>query len=190
MNPNRLTVARMMRIVCLIAANFAAAQMLFPSYRQTLLGIMPAAVGLQVAILLRRRARGRARAFWTEFLLFGALALGSFVWAMTFPRSIGITTFRDPGTGKVITRTVVTPGSPMSRVWDSYGRFVNEQLERFDFFTDVLQSRGGFLYTILALIWLLPQWLIAALGGLLAWGLASVRDKRRTADAVISFPAA
>src|SRR5262245_51179543 len=100
----RLSLARMMVLVGLLAAHLAAARMLFAYNAVLLIGLMVGTIALQVAVFRLFRSRGRTRAFWAGFLVSGLMVMASFVWATIFPEVLGLTV------GGTLVRT---PGSPL-----------------------------------------------------------------------------
>src|SRR4051812_2062493 len=103
----RFTVGRLMRIVGLAALNLGAARGL-AAYDDTLmLGVMPTAIMLQLALLRLIRTKGTRRAFWAGFLATGVLATLSFAGANRFSWSKVIEL--NPVTGSF--DVVANPGS-------------------------------------------------------------------------------
>ena len=87
MNRPRLSMAKLMAIVAIIALNIAALRALFFSRMELALGIMPIGIVLQVGLLKAIRNQGRSRFFWTGFSILGTAAAASFIWAAFFDKS-------------------------------------------------------------------------------------------------------
>jgi hypothetical protein len=116
----RLTIGRVMAAVGVVAANLAVARTIaLGGSPELLAGCLLPGIALEVAAWRAWRGRGRGRAVALGFLLVGALALASLVWAMLRPASMGIS-----AKGAVVT----TPGSIAWRVWEVYFRAVERAL--------------------------------------------------------------
>ncbi len=147
-----------MAVVGIVALNLAAARCLAAYDDKLMLGVMPTALVLQVALFRLIRAQGRSRAFWAGFLTVGLLAMLSFVWANWLSATVGIA--KDAVTGK--TKFVVIPGSfggdQMHAIWTRYVNGVVRCLP------DLPRYR-----LVFAVVLLMPHMLTALAGGLLAW---------------------
>ncbi len=163
----RLSLAKLMIVVGLAALNLAAIRVLHDYNSEILLGVALAGLALQVALFQFLHSRGRRRAFWAGFLVCGLMAISTFIWAMLFPEVFGLSR-----TGVLH----ITPGSPLYSVWHGYEGFVFERIIRrflFDPRANLEFDRDSALGNLLiaclrAVVWFLPQLLIALVGGLLA----------------------
>src|SRR5262249_52984324 len=115
----QLSLARMMARLSLLAANLAAARMLFAYNVVLLIGVIVGMIAFQVAAYRLFRSRGRTRAFWAGFLVAGLMVMGSFVWATIFPEVLGLTV------GGTLVRT---PGSSLHVVWYQYTSLVFDHM--------------------------------------------------------------
>jgi hypothetical protein len=145
-----------------VALNGAIARALFAYDEEILIGIALPGLALQWAIfsLLRRRLSNRA--FWISFSAFGSMAMTSFVWGRFLQSEL---------------IALAYPGQPprlvyVTRVtafWMDYGSYAGHLLEpwlgSFQFFAD---PQGFAAVVIQALVWSLPQLLVALVGGLCA----------------------
>lgn len=156
--PPYRSVAVIMAVVAGVALNLAVGRALFAYNPALVLGVCLTGPAVQLAGVVSARCRERGRLFWVGFLVFGSLAMASFIWAMVFAPNVGIA--RDPVTGGV--KQVTIPGSFMWTVWSSYidaaGSLLAERL-RFGALPPALTA---------ALIISAPQFLAALVGGLLA----------------------
>jgi hypothetical protein len=165
--PHR-SVATLMVVVAVVAVNLGIARVVF-AYNPVLLeGVVLSGLALQAGGLLLARSRGRIRAFWIGFLAFGSMAMATVVWAMVFAPNVGIA--HDPITGNEIIINV--PGSLMWTLWSGYFRYVLTYVAGH---LDVDPEPVG---VITALIWSLPQFLVAVVGGLLCRLVAGRRQWR------------
>ena len=158
MKIGRVSVGGLMAAVGLAALNLAASRRLAESDERLALGVMPAALGLQLALYRLVRTRGRGRAFWAGFLAAGLPATLSFVGAHRLSGSVYPVT--DLVTHKMV--FVVIPGSyggdRMYEIWIGYGNVVARC------FPDLMLYRVGFAGAILV-----PQVMAGFAGGLVAW---------------------
>lgn len=158
MSTGRLSIARLMLVIAIIAINIAAARAILPDHIEILVGVALMWLGLQIALVRMFDQRGERQAFWAGFLVFGFLAISSYVWAMMFPSTLLVT----PG-GPVIE----TPGSPVYPIWNGYlGLLIS--------FLEGMVGRGADKVAVLALglilmiVWIaLPQGVTAISGGFL-----------------------
>ncbi len=153
----RLSIAKGMFSVAVVAVNLAIARALYASSPFLFVSIALPALILEAGGFIVTQTRGPIRIFSTGFVASGFSSLSSVVWAFVFAPSLGIAL--DPNTGKMITLKI--PGSLLWTFWSTYfestGAFVAGQLHF------VIDSLG---FTA-ALIWALPQLLVAMAGGLL-----------------------
>ena len=87
MNRPRLSMAKMMAIVGIVAFNIAAVRALLSSRMELAFGLTPIGILLQVALLKAIRHQGRSRFFWAGFSILGTAAAASFIWAAFFDKS-------------------------------------------------------------------------------------------------------
>jgi hypothetical protein len=162
----RLSIAKLMVGVAVVAINLGIARILF-SYNPNLpVGMAQTGLALQAAVFLLIFGRGRARAFCAGFLAFGLLAMITFIWGMLFAPNVGLAF--DPTTGSTIEHRI--PGSFLWSVWSNYFQFLEAYLvEPVD--NDAVPLGMTTVLTLAtkaALIWSLPQLFFAVVGGLLA----------------------
>lgn len=147
-----------MAVVGVVALNLAAARRLAAYDDKLMVGVMPTALVLQVALFRLSGTQGRRRAFWAGFLTAGFLAMLSFVWANRLSATVVVATHAV--TGK--TRFAVVPGSfggdQMYAVWAGYANVVVRCLPNLPQYQ-----------IIAAVVFLMPQMLAALACGVLAW---------------------
>jgi hypothetical protein len=169
----KISIAKLMLLVAIIAANLAVGRVLGAYHLVLPVAIALTGLALQAGALALFRSRGRRRAFLVGFLVFGSVAMISVIWALVFTPNVDIT--QDPSTGKMI--TIEIPGSRMWTIWSSYVEFVDACL------AGRLQINLDPLGILVAVIWSLPQLLIALTGGLFAvliagrWGNNAVHQQ-------------
>jgi len=188
--PPRLSIRLLMAIVAVIALNIAAVRVLLANDlytldRDSLMGAEPTGLTLQAGIYRATISRDRVRVFWLGFLLFGSMAMTSFLWGDYFC-PIDSVVF-DPVTGKSIVTS--SPGSAAWTVWTGYGRCVFGILQRLTDSEYVIGVGGdshgndGIPLMTKAMIWFLPQLLISVAGGLFARSiLGRSRDNEASAS--------
>lgn len=161
----RFSFAGLMVLIGIIAVDLAAGRFLWGYEEKLPLGVMPGALVMQFGVF--RLIRSQKKAFWAGFVTFGSLAVVSFAWATIFGNQPKIAP--DPLTGRIV--VIPKPGSfggdQMQAIWNVYGNFAGAQLERWPFFSDPNWS-NSVTYVAIVPFWLLPQLLIALLGGLMA----------------------
>jgi hypothetical protein len=166
----RFSIAQTMTIVGVVGLNLAATCAVPDDYHELLTGVAPMAVLLQFVIFSLIHSRGRARAFGAGFLVFGTIAMTSFIGAVyCCPEdSVGI----DSRTGKARVKT--SPGSPIWVLWRSYGGFVLKTIETLPNSDFILGDGGdshgndGIPLGTKAIVFFLPQISVAVAGGLLS----------------------
>ena len=176
----RLSVAKLMFAVVIVALNFGAARTLFSYDTEMLIGVALSGLVLQASLFQLLRSRGRKRAFWAGFITCCSMAMMTLIWAMMFPRIIGI------GFKNGATTRIETPGSPLYTIWYSYANFFDEHIiapllfdPRINPGLDRESVLGGaVIVAIRAAIWSLPQLLIAVAGGLLISRIVLRWDKK------------
>ena len=158
----QVSIAGVMTIVVVVALNAAIALALFAYDEETLIGIALPGLALQWAIFSLVRRRQSNRAFWISFAVFGSMAMTSFVWGRILPNEL---------------IALAYPGQPprlvyVTRVtafWMDYGSYAGHLLEpwlgSFQFLAD---PKGFAAVVIRALVFSLPQLLVALAGGLCA----------------------
>jgi hypothetical protein len=166
----RFSIAETMAIVGIVALNLAATRAVPDDYHELLTGVAPMAVLLQFVIFSRIHSPGRVRALGAGFLVFGTIAMTSFIGAVyCCPKeSVDI----DSRTGKAIVKT--SPGSPIWALWRSYGGFVLNTIETLPNSDFILGDGGdshgndGIPLGTKAIVFFLPQISVALAGGLLS----------------------
>jgi hypothetical protein len=154
----RISIAKLMLLVAIIAANLAVGRVLGAYHLVLPVAIALTGLAVQAGAFALIHSRGRRRAFLAGFLVFGSMAMISVIWALVFTPNVSIA--QDPSTGKMI--TIEIPGSLMWTIWSNYVEFVDACLAGHpQFHLDPLGIQ-------VALIWFLPQFLIGLTGGLLA----------------------
>ncbi len=168
----RISFAGLMAIVGVIALNLALARFLWGCEEKLPLGVMPGALLMQYGAF--RLIRGRGTPFWVGFVAAGSLAVASFAWGTIFGDRSEIAV--DPPTGRIV--VIPKPGSlggeQMQAAWGLYGNLAGAQLERWPFFSNPNWS-NALQYVAIVPFWLLPQLLLALLGGLMAVGWRRAR---------------
>ena len=164
MNHLRMSIRQILAIVALVGADLAIYRFATGSdshgwnlYRLTALG--PACLALNVAAFMAIVIAGRFRALSVGYLLFGLAAASSVLSALNDPPS-ETTTFS--GDGSVEYRSY--PGGAMARVWGAYLDWSHEGLHRLGL--DYEPASTALKSTVIgAILILLPQFLIACVGG-------------------------
>jgi hypothetical protein len=164
-----------MGLIGVVGLDLGVIRALWPAYLGMLLNCGLAVIFLQVALYLTLRLHGRARVFWLGFLAAGLIATLTLVWASFFPEVVGLQ--YNARTGSTV--SIRTPGSVMFRLWGPYGGFasrcVNGVGRRLG---HPAEDHLAPLACALAVLWLLPQGLIALAGGLVARGLVPSGETR------------
>jgi hypothetical protein len=164
----RLSIGRLMACVGVVALNLAAARALYTYSPMYLYAAALSGLGLQAGLFCLWSSRGRARAFWLGLLMAGSLAMGSCLWAVAFPRVIGI-----GGSAKGGFVRVEQKGSPLWDVLEAYSNFVVEKLVAVPTFTAIMESNNEVLLgATTTAIWFLPQLVAALGGGIIGWSMA------------------
>src|SRR4051812_13353628 len=83
MNTPRLTIAKLIAVVAVVAVNLGVARALVASGMWFLLATAVTGLAIQIAIVCMVRGRGYSRVFWSGFATCGLAAAVSCVWAMT-----------------------------------------------------------------------------------------------------------
>jgi hypothetical protein len=154
----RISITKLMLLVAIIAANLAVGRVLGAYHPILPVAIALIGLALQAGAIALIRSRGRSRAFSAGFLVFASMAMISVIWAFVVTSDVAIG--QNPSTGEMITMKV--PGSLMWTIWSGYVEFVDACL------AGPLQINLDPLGILVAVIWSLPQLLIALTGGLLA----------------------
>ena len=163
----RSSIARLMAMVAVVAANAAAARILFALNVEILIGVALPAVAMEFAVycLVSRRRPGRG--FWLGFILLGALTMATFVWNQLDPEVLALTR-----SGQLIRQE----GSLFYHVWSGYagilGDFLVPPLEELGIFGNGWNPYGVSAVGIRAIVWSLPQLVIALAGGVFIWAMA------------------
>lgn len=164
-----LSIANLMVAVVVIALNIAAARALSSHSLLMLIGTAPIGIFLQIGLFRLICGRDRARMFWAGFVAFGSSAMASFIWGTLTPP------VARPGSGRMIFAS--TPGSAMWALWDRYFQFAVASLMPLPGAHWILGIGGEIPIATMTTISSLPQFLIAAAGGLLV-GLIPIRHRR------------
>jgi len=177
----RLSIVVMMVLVCVAAVDVAVARAFWSSHQLIVVGVLPTAVLLQVAAWQAWRGN-RGRAFALGALAGGLLMTASFVYAYLTPEVLG---FAAMGPGPQL---YVKPGSWLYYAWTAYvdptlDLVVHQWpslIEPDDQPTedDAQRTLSWKLLGLQSLVYSLPQWLAALVGGLLFWGAAAIRRRR------------
>ena len=132
----RITIARLMIVVAVIAVDLAAfiaaARYLGGDWVR---GLPPTALACQIGLLCAILSRGLSRAFWTGFVVFGCAMMATFAWGLCFPLQ----------------------ESAVNDAWESYGEFASNVLYWGNFYEEEDVA--------MAVIWTLPQLAAACVGG-------------------------
>jgi hypothetical protein len=158
----RISIAKLILLVAIIAANLAVGRVLGAYHLVLPIAIALTGLAVQAGAFALIHSRGRRRAFLAGFLVFGSMAMISVIWALVFAPNVSIA--QDPSTGKMI--AIEIPGSLMWTIWSGYVELVDACLAGHP------QIHVDPLGILVAVIWSLPQFLIALTGGLLAMLIA------------------
>ena len=154
----RLSIARLMVLVGVIALNFAIARALFAESYVLLVEVAPIALVLELGVFRLVCGGDQTRGFWAGFVAFGAMAMLSLLWA-----------WFTPPTGHRSTPGKTYPSSPGSAIWnlwDGYFHFAVMNLLPLPGSKMILGIGGEIPVITAVFIFLLPQLLIAVVGGL------------------------
>jgi hypothetical protein len=155
----RITIARLMVVVGIIALNAALLRAFF--VQEMFSGGILSFFALQAGLFCLLRSRGRVRRFWAGFEVSGTLAVMALFSCEFFP------------------------GSALSRLVMSYTDFIVDLvIFRLPFSTSYLLL-DAHIDCFLAVVYFIPELFTALLGGLLAADLAG-RQESRTASASVA----
>jgi hypothetical protein len=88
MKRTRITLARLMAVVAVLAVELAAlAVALRRDESEMTLGLAPTALACEIGLLCAILGGGRSRAFWTGFVVFGGAMMATLAWAGCFTES-------------------------------------------------------------------------------------------------------
>jgi hypothetical protein len=88
MKRTRITLARLMTVVAVVAVDLAAFIVACRSDKGELaLGLAPTGLACQIGVLCAVLSGGRSRTFWVGFVVFGCAMMMTFVWAGWFTES-------------------------------------------------------------------------------------------------------
>ncbi len=88
MKRTRITLARLMAVVAVVAVDLAAFIVACRNDAGELaLGLAPTGLACQIGLLCAVLSGGRSRAFWTGFVVFGCAMMATFAWASFFRES-------------------------------------------------------------------------------------------------------
>jgi len=162
----------MMAVVAIVALNAAVARALFAYDPETLIGITLTGLALQGAVLRLVGRRHSNRAFWISFAVLGSLAMASFVWGRILPTELIAVAY--PGKPPRLVNV-----SRVSALWLGYGRYVGECIEPWLVKVPIATGPDGIVAVVVrAVVWSLPQLLVALVGGLVAWGISKMVKSR------------
>ena len=139
----RITLARLMVVVGLIAVEIAVARSLYLLNVELALGLALMGLASQFGLLRAIRDRGSARAFWSGFVVTSLAAMGAFAWGACF---------EDSG---------------LFRLWDVYTGLADEVLAAIPHAPSFYDGGGNDLAigVAAAVAWFLPQFLASIIGG-------------------------
>jgi hypothetical protein len=164
----RITIAKVMAVVAIVALNVTVARALWDHNPESLIGVAISGLAVEAACLSLVARSRRHRAFWLGFCLLGALAAGSFVSGQSLPPEL--IAVREVG-GQVRYLNV----SAISSVWMTYGAFVSVQLEsvfvKLGLSTDLSPVA---VVSIRAVVWSFPQLFLAMVGGACGWLISKI----------------
>jgi hypothetical protein len=159
-----------MALVVLIAVNLALGRALFEYDCYILAGIAPSALALQLALYRLVRGRRLSRAFWSGFIAAMLVVATLFLWGM-YQRRLTSRRF-DPVLGKTIVRW--RPGTPMWPGWPSYRNYAYQFIMRLPHGADILYREDWRSLLVIAVMFFLPQLVVATAGGLMAIVIAGI----------------
>jgi hypothetical protein len=165
----RTSIAMLMVFVVLAALNFLVARLLLDFDAEILAAIAPGGLTLQLALVQVIRRRHALRAFWAGFIAGLIVTAALCAWGMARDRRT-ISRF-DPSLGK---RVVVSPspGAPLWPWWPSYRRLAYQTIVSFPGGRALLDRYDLTAFSVLAVVFFLPQLLVALVAGLLALFIA------------------
>jgi hypothetical protein len=171
-NRPKISVRTLMIFVGIAAVNLAVGRALYGRYLDVLVGVFLSALMLQYGVYRLVRGRGRARAFWAGFVAAGLLVTSSYAWATSYPRVSAV--FMDRNSRALV--TYLSPGAPLSGLWEGYSSIAIDALESLPFGADVTRRSLSDPLAIGAdaAIAFLPQVAIGVAGGLLCLVAATV----------------
>jgi hypothetical protein len=165
----QVSIAGVMTIVAVVALNAAIARALFAYDEETLIGIALPSLALQWAVFSLVRRRLSNRAFWISFAAFGSMAMASFVLGRVLPNELIAVAY--PGQPSQLVNV-----SRVSAFWLGYGSYAGHLLEPWlGSFQFVADPKGFAAVVIRALVWSVPQLLVALVGGLCALVIGPAR---------------
>lgn len=131
----RITLARLMIVVAVVAVDLAAL-VLDGRYLggDWVRGLPPTALACQIGLFCAVLSRGLSRAFWTGFVAFGCAMMATFAWGLCFPLQ----------------------ESAVNDAWLSYGEFASGVIWASPYEEEDVA---------MAVIWTLPQLAAACVGG-------------------------
>ena len=174
MNRPRASIQQILVVVALVGADlavyrFATGSEPFGWNLLLLTALAPAFLALNVAAFAALFVRGRPRAFWLGYLLFGVAAESSLILAFNDPPS---QTTVISGDGATEHRSY--PGGAMARAWNLYFEWAHDGLHRLGFDYDPV--RTVWKSTMFdAVVILLPRLLVACVGGWATWRVSGRR---------------
>jgi hypothetical protein len=162
----RVSIRTLMIVVGIASVDLAVARALYAHYLDALIGVSLSGLTLHFGVYRLFRSRGRGRAFWAGFVAAGLLAALSYAWATSYPKVSAV--FVDRNTRGIV--TYLSPGAPLSGLWEGYSSIAIDGLECVPFGADIVNRSLSDPVAICAdaLIAFLPQFAIAVAGGLLS----------------------
>src|SRR4051794_13565975 len=168
MRPPRMSIATLMVLVAVVAADLVIARALLALNRYLLIGAAPAVLALQLGIIRVIRRRGRSRMFWAGFLACGSVATTSFVWGMVSAPVSRAAVAPRPG---VFVVRHEAPGSAMWPLWHRYFELAVRACDPLPYSREFLGVGGEMPAATLAAMCSLPQFILAVAGGMLVGSL-------------------
>ncbi|MDB5350299.1 MAG: hypothetical protein JWN86_1546 [Planctomycetota bacterium] len=151
----RLSIAKAMTVVAILAMNMATLRTLHSYDEDLAQGVALTGFALQFGIFQSIRSRGQVRTFWIGFVATGSAAM------MTFARCVA---FHE---------------STVSLSWIAYTKYANKYLNKVTHVWDFYNSSQIYpiLVITLAIVWSVPQLVLALFGGLMARSLLKWRGE-------------
>lgn len=151
----RISIAKAMILVAVVAVNIGVARMLYEYEDETAAATVP--IGLLIQFGIVQAVRGRGRAFWIGFAVAAAACLATFVIARPDSDSALLRLWLG------YTKYAIRWLNRMTHVWDYYNRTENEAV----------------LVLTLSAVWTLPSLVIGLAVGVISWGLVRRFRERR-----------
>ena len=130
----RVSIRTLMIVVGIASVDLAVARALYAHYLDALIGVSLSGLTLHYGVYRLFRSRGRGRAFWAGFVAAGLLAALSYAWATSYPKVSAV--FVDRNTRGIA--TYLSPGAPLSGLWEGYSSIAIDGLECLPFGADIV----------------------------------------------------